>query len=371
MIQIEHPIPFSPSYDLTKIGPLEQLLFFDIETTGFSADTASLYLIGCVYFQEGQWHLCQWFADSRQAEAQVLEAFFQRVQEFSILVHFNGDTFDLPFLQKRSQRLHLPCSFGGAASVDIYRKIRPLKQLLGLSSLKQKAVEDFLGVCRKDTFSGGELIPMYGEYLKTGDERLLHFLLLHNEDDLKGMPAILPILSYVDWLEGPFSLTSCQLEEGSAVPGQKGPLLNLSYSGPVSLPASFSAQAEHVSCFAQGSLLKLQVELYEGELKYFYPNYQDYYYLPWEDTAVHRSVGACVDPEARRKATAKTCYTRSQGVFLPQAAPLWSPALKRDYKDPLTFVPYDAALFEDQKSASAYALLALEYLQNHKGKGKR
>ena len=53
MIQIEHPIPFSPSYDLTKIGPLEQLLFFDIETTGFSADTASLYLIGCVYFREG------------------------------------------------------------------------------------------------------------------------------------------------------------------------------------------------------------------------------------------------------------------------------------------------------------------------------
>lgn len=147
--------------------------------------------------------------------------------------------------------------------------------------------------------------------------------------------------------------------------------MNLSYSGPVSLPASFSAQAEHVSCFAQGNLLKLQVELYEGELKYFYPNYQDYYYLPWEDTAVHRSVGACVDPEARKKATAKTCYTRSQGVFLPQAAPLWSPALKRDYKDSLTFVPYSAALFTDQKSASAYALLALEYLQNQKAKGKR
>ena len=359
MIQIEHPIPFSPSYDLTKIGPLEQLLFFDIETTGFSADTASLYLIGCVYFREGQWHLCQWFADSRQAEAQVLEAFFQRVQEFSILVHFNGDTFDLPFLQKRSQRLHLPCSFGGAASVDIYRKIRPLKQLLGLSSLKQKAVEDFLGVCRKDTFSGGELIPMYGEYLKTGDERLLHFLLLHNEDDLKGMPSILPILCYKDLMEGPLKLSGCQLQEDAA-------LLHLKYRTPMALPASFQAQSDWLKCQAAGGLLDLQITLYHGELKYFYPNYKDYYYLPYEDTAIHRSVGEYVDPDARIRATAKNCYTKTTGLFLPQFSPLWNPALKRDYKDPLSFVSWHPSLFLDQEKASDYGLQALEYLQLQK-----
>lgn len=371
MIQIEHPISFSADYDLSKIGPLEKLLFFDIETTGFSADSASLYLIGCVWNRDQQWHMTQWFADSAEAEKEVLAAFFRKAEEFSILVHFNGDTFDIPFLQKRCARLKVSCPLPELTSVDIYRKIRPLKHLLGLTSMKQKAIEEFLGVCRQDVFSGGELIPVYSQYLQTRDEKLLHFLLLHNEDDLKGMPSILPILSYTDWIEGPFILTSLDLEEEASDSLCTVPRLNLSYTSPVRLPSSFCAQADHVKSYAQGNTLTLQIDLFKGELKYFYPNYQDYYYLPYEDTAIHRSVGACVDPEARKKATPKTCYTRSSGLFLPQAAPIWSPALKRDYKDTLTFVKYDPALFEDEKSASAYALFALKYLQNPKGKGKR
>ena len=49
MITIKHPIDFPETYPLDRIGPKEQLLFFDIETTGFSEDTSQLYLIGCRY----------------------------------------------------------------------------------------------------------------------------------------------------------------------------------------------------------------------------------------------------------------------------------------------------------------------------------
>ena len=151
--------------------------------------------------------------------------------KFSTLVHFNGDTFDIPFLEKRCARLKLPYSLNGLNSVDIYRKIRPLKKLLGLCSLKQKAVEAFLGVDRKDVCSGGELIEVYNEYLHTHDEGLLKLLLLHNEDDLKGMPSILPILCYKDLMEGPLKLSGCQLQEDAA-------LLHLKYRTPHG-PASF------------------------------------------------------------------------------------------------------------------------------------
>ena len=37
MICIEHPVEFKGTYDLTRIGSLDKLLFFDIETTGFPA----------------------------------------------------------------------------------------------------------------------------------------------------------------------------------------------------------------------------------------------------------------------------------------------------------------------------------------------
>ena len=49
MITIKHPVSPDITYPLERIAPLRDLLFFDIETTGFSGDTSQLYLIGCVY----------------------------------------------------------------------------------------------------------------------------------------------------------------------------------------------------------------------------------------------------------------------------------------------------------------------------------
>ena len=41
--------------------------------------------------------------------------------------------------------------------------------------------------------------------------------------------------------------------------------------------------------------------------RHFFPNCKDYYYLIYEDTAVHKSVGEYVDRQARKKATRETC----------------------------------------------------------------
>ena len=97
MIRIEHPIDFCDTYGLEQIGALEKLLFFDIETTGFSGNTSQLYLIGCVFFRDGSWHMIQYFADSPQSEREILCEFFEFLEQFEILVHFNGETFDMPY----------------------------------------------------------------------------------------------------------------------------------------------------------------------------------------------------------------------------------------------------------------------------------
>jgi len=104
------------------------------------------------------------------------------------------------------------------------------------------------------------------------------------------------------------------------------------------------------------------VELYDGELKYFYPNFKEYFYLPLEDTAVHKSVGEFVDKSARVRATAKTCYTKKRGLFLPQFEPLWEPALKREYKDALSFVEYKPELFSPCDQAEAYGRQLVRYV---------
>jgi len=111
MITIKHPTDPPDTYPLERIGPLKDLLFFDIETTGFSGDTSQLYLIGCTYYDGFGWRLIQWFADTRKAEAELLEAFFTFLSRFRILIHFNGDGFDIPYLLKCCRRLGLPYNF--------------------------------------------------------------------------------------------------------------------------------------------------------------------------------------------------------------------------------------------------------------------
>ena len=45
MITIEKTFPGTIAYPLERLGDPEKLVFFDIETTGFSADYNTVYLI--------------------------------------------------------------------------------------------------------------------------------------------------------------------------------------------------------------------------------------------------------------------------------------------------------------------------------------
>lgn len=362
MISINKPFSLSHTYPLERIGKLEDILFFDIETTGFSGDSSRLYLIGCTYFCGGRWNLVQWFADTIESETELLHSFFSFLKNFRVLVHFNGDGFDIPYLQKRCACYGLPYDFSGVKSVDIYRRIKPYRKLLGLESLKQKAIEQFLGICRDDVCSGGELIPVYQEYLLTRDRHLYDLLILHNEDDLKGMPSILPILSYPDFLEHPLRLVRQAVRQEQDENGEPMHFLDLSCESDCPIPAPFRAIKNPVRCYAENNRLSLTIELFHGTLKHFYPNYKDYYYLPCEDTAIHKSVGEYVDKNARIKATAKTCYTKQEGCFIPQPEPIWEPVMKKEPKDKLTYADFSGISFQDPECFQRYATLILKYL---------
>lgn len=354
MITIKKTLDLPDTYPLDRIGPLSDLLFFDIETTGFSGDTSNLYLIGCTYFQAGCWNLIQWFADTADAEPELLDSFFSFLQNYKILVHFNGDGFDIPYLLKRCRHLNKDYDFSSVTSIDIYKKIRPYRKLLGLESMKQKSIEAFLGISRMDQFSGGQLIDVYRSYLRNHSSELYDLLILHNEDDLKGMPSILPILHYPDFFESKMTLKSQQILTETDRDGSRHHLLELICESPCTIPVPFSCSIDPVSCLASKNQLILEVTLFEGELKHFYSNYQDYYYLTEEDRAISKTDAARYNQSACVKATAKNCYTREQGVFLPQFTPIWEPALKKERKDKYSYAALIDVCLQNPDALSAY-----------------
>ena len=353
---------FSISYPLNRLAPLERILFVDIETTGFTARTSGLYLIGCAYYLAGKWRTIQWMAENREQEADVLKAFFDFAKLYRYLIHFNGNNFDLPFITQKCELLSLPYSFDNFRGIDLYKRISPYRYFLKLPSCKQKALENFLGVTRKDAFTASELIGIYLDYVKNPSEFAENALFLHNAEDLKGMLEILPMLACYDLFNQPVKVRKAQANSYRDLNGCRRRELILLFHLDIPLPKPISANVNH--CFFRGENTEcsLKIPIYEEELKYFYSNYHDYYYLPDEDVALHKSVAGFVSREYRIPASAANCYTRKISSYLPQGELLFTPFFKREYKSQELFFELTDELKKNKAAFSAYAAHVLNMM---------
>lgn len=489
MIRIEKVLTQPVPYDICTIGAPEDVLFFDIETTGLSARSAGLYLIGVLTYTvaasiaeesntasssdetqisavpsahraasapeaAGHWTLLQYFCEDVADEPAVLQAFFELLRTKKVLISYNGDGFDIPFLrhmveqyglhaprpyhstalQERADRVDCPdtnesaiadapplYSFDTVESFDLFKKFRPLKHLLGLPDLKLKSCERFLGIDREDRFTGGELIEVYFEWQKTKAPALLDTLLLHNAEDIANLPNLLPLLRYRSLPHSDFQLRAHEcLKDGGT------PLVHLSFTllSPMSpsahapaendtrevtearrlhctdagenatreatddrrlhcidagengtrevtddrrlhwpaltLPKPMDLRGDFWALHAEGSAVELYVQLFEGERKLFFTDFEHYYYLPAEDQVIHQSLAEFVDRSARKKACARNCYQRVSGCFLPECSEVYTPALRAEYRDKLRYAQYSDTLFDDEAKAVTYLKSFLE-----------
>lgn len=376
------------SYDFPH--PVSQTAFLDIETTGLSPKASSLYLIGLMQFdtKKEEWTLIQWFADNYQSEKDMLYTLLEHLSDICYLYHFNGRTFDIPYLLKKCNRHAIPLSehcqkllqdTTGMYSIDLLCRIRSLRHTLLLDKCNQTAVESWLGIRRTDPFTGEQLITVYSEYMQQkllnpgNADKLEQVLLLHNYEDIEKLLSLCSLLTYDEYLSESCTnrLLSKQNIDTLVISDKTAETITLKLSLPISVPKKLSLTASYPAACSEENppLLSLQaasltlsgteavfvLPLYEGTLKYFFADFKNYYYLPKEDMAIHKSVAEFVDSSFRRKATAASCYTKKSGSFLPNLSPAKKtkqnpaeeslPLFYQNYKDKLSFceLPEDFA----------------------------
>ncbi len=357
----------------------DEILFIDIETTGLSSKTSDLYLIGAAYYQGNSWHMAQFMAESSGHEQEVLDNFHKLLKEFKYLVHYNGTRFDIPFLKDKYEKYGYKDPFEGVYSFDIYKMISPYKLQLGLPDCKQKTIELYLGIDREDKYDGGKLIPIYKDFTKDKDPEKLKLLLLHNCEDVKGMFSLLPMLRYQEFFNLfknlpktsiradeeindsdydyslPVKAKKVQANYYKDYDGTSKQEVFMKLALPFELPASLSGNLDNCYFKINGSEATLRVPLYETELKFFYSNYKDYYYLPKEDMAIHKSISSFVDKAFREKATPENCYTKKEGQYLLEWDLVFSPFFKEDYKDKRFFFDLNDNMKKSRFAMSLYA----------------
>lgn len=356
MIIKNYKIPnFSPAYPIEKLGDKNSILFVDIETTGLSPSNASVYLMGCCFFDHDEWMIRQWLCEHPDEEKDLLKAFSSHMENYRTLIHFNGNQFDLPFIEKRAAYHGLSITFEGLAGIDIYKRIYPYRHFLRLSNCKQKTMEEFLSIHREDIYSGGELISVYKSFCNDKDEESLGLLLQHNRDDVYGMVRLLPILSYADFFNEPLIVRKVESNITKDVLGKSQKEILIYFSLNSALPKSISCHGNNCYFSGRGNEGMIKVPVYTEEMKFFYSDYKNYYYLPTEDMAIHKAVASFVDPAFREKAIAATCYTRKTGDYLPQWEYLFEPFFKREYESKSLFFELTDEFRNNREAFSKYA----------------
>ena len=150
---------------------------FDIETTGLSPFSSFTYIIGLNIIEDGQWKIIQLFNDDGRSEPELIRTFQSMIKDYDVLVEFNGDRFDIPYIEKRMNFIRqkfgisLTDNFRYIQPYDLMKCIKPYKFALGLPNIKQKTIEKYLGINRLDMYNGGQLIDVYLGYLATQDDK--------------------------------------------------------------------------------------------------------------------------------------------------------------------------------------------------------
>lgn len=174
--------------------------FFDIETTGFNRNSDIVYLIGILYFnkEKDSWIVSQYFANDLKDEPKVILEATKTLMTFKTIINYNGNSFDIPFINNKLKTFKLPVKLDPSKSLDLYSFIRKNKRFLETENLKLKSLEEYLGIYRADIYSGKDCIKFYKDYILTGDLELKKRLLKHNFEDLYYLIDILDIIDIIN-----------------------------------------------------------------------------------------------------------------------------------------------------------------------------
>ena len=171
-----------------------------------------------------------------------------------------------------------------------------------------------------------------------------YHLLQHNFEDIGDMLALSDILAYTDLLDGHFYIEATNTDE-------KYLLINITLPSP--LPKRLTKGMDHITMNGIDKQLIVKVPILEDSIRFYFKDYKNYYFLPAEDKAIHKSIATYVDKEYRIKATPKTCYVNHKGLFILQYDKKYQ-GYKYNYEDSYSYLELNEDFLNNKSLLHSY-----------------
>ncbi len=207
---------------------MRDLLFYDLETTGLSTGAGVVaFLAGFGKISGGFLTVKQYFLSDFPGEIEFLQAVMTELKPGTVLVSYNGRTFDRHLLESRF--LMNGMRFPDIPEIDLLHAARRLwKEHLPdctLSTVERR----ILGIQRTGDIPGRDIPDVYFSFLRLRRSDLLEKIFYHHHQDIVTLALL---VQHIDRLlrnpfgcsgDSCFSLGKCLLSEGKK---EGGLLLN-------------------------------------------------------------------------------------------------------------------------------------------------
>lgn len=245
----------------------------DISATKRFARTGRLTQMLLIHHRSEDLEELTWTIATEEEEFQALQKladFLTAKDAPAELITYNGQAFDLAFLGKKYDLYDLADPLKDKSSRDLFLEYRPFARILGLPSRKLDAFSSFLDIDA-------------------------------SADDAVKCCGILAFDALKDLFDGKWALESAERDED-----------HLYYTLRVSknMPRRVAVHDQVFHLIFEGNTARLAVVIEENTVRRYYPDYKDYYYLPFEGYAIHREMASFVEKGHKEKAVRENCFSR-------------------------------------------------------------
>ena len=188
----EPPDEFDLTFARLTRARREHLLHFDTETTGLAGGTGTrAFMIGAADWFAGQLRVRQLYITSMAAETAMLREFARWIHADTVLVSYNGKSYDAPLLATRYRLARLANPLVGLTHVDLLHPMRRRYRHVWENCRMQTAERKLLRIVREDDLPGSEAPRAWLTYLRGGPSTDLVRVAEHNLQDVRSLSGLL------------------------------------------------------------------------------------------------------------------------------------------------------------------------------------
>ncbi len=193
----------------------ERWAFLDTETSGLAGSSGTYaFLIGVGRITKQGFSIRQFFMREHSEERSLLSAVSAHLDEFDVLITYNGKAYDQPLLETRYRITGQKPPFSRLAHLDLLHGARRIWKLRYENCRLSFLENQVLGVERQGDLPG-ELIPyVYFEYLRSGEALRLVPIFHHNAIDILTLGCLSAIVPSAFRSSDPESLRALGLRRG-------------------------------------------------------------------------------------------------------------------------------------------------------------